>query len=106
MLYLPLLLANDGVDPQTHKRVMSSETCKITLSIMATCGLYDETGTYMVKTGIPAKSGVSGYIIAAVPGKAGVVVLSPLVNPKGNSIRGQLMLEGLSHTMNWHFAQH
>ncbi|WP_195914143.1 glutaminase, partial [Legionella pneumophila] len=63
-----------------------------------------ETGTHMVKTGMPAKSGVSGYTIAVVPGKAGIVVLSPRVNAKGNSIRGEIMLEGLSKAMGWHFA--
>lgn len=104
MLFLPTLLANGGVAPDSGERILSAETCKITLAIMATCGLYDETGTHMVKTGMPAKSGVSGYTIAVVPGKAGIVVLSPRVNPKGNSIRGEIMLEGLSKAMNWHFA--
>ena len=104
MLYLPTLLANAGVDPVSGEQVISRETCKITLAIMATCGLYDETGTHMVRTGMPAKSGVSGYTIAVVPGKAGIVVLSPRVNAKGNSIRGEIMLEELSKTMNWHFA--
>lgn len=104
MLFLPTLLANGGVAPESGERILSTETCKITLAIMATCGLYDETGTHMVKTGMPAKSGVSGYTIAVVPGKAGIVVLSPRVNPKGNSIRGEIMLEGLSKAMNWHFA--
>ncbi|KTC75190.1 glutaminase [Legionella birminghamensis] len=104
MLYLPTLLANGGRDPITGQQIISAETCKITLAIMATCGLYDETGTHMVRTGIPAKSGVSGYTIASLPGKAGIVVLSPLVNSKGNSIRGELMLEGLSRAMSWHFA--
>ncbi|MFZ4077115.1 MAG: glutaminase A [Legionellaceae bacterium] len=104
MLYLPTLLANGGRDPVTQAQVISRDTCKITLAIMATCGLYDESGTHMVRTGIPAKSGVSGYIIASLPGKAGIVVLSPRVNAKGNSIRGSLLLEGLSHAMDWHFA--
>lgn len=104
MLFLPALLANGGIAPDTGKPIISTETCKITLAIMATCGLYDETGTHMVKTGMPAKSGVSGYTIAVVPGKAGIVVLSPRVNAKGNSIRGEIMLEGLSKAMNWHFA--
>ncbi|MFO9333881.1 glutaminase A [Legionella pneumophila serogroup 1] len=104
MLYLPAVLANKGQDPDTGEQILSIETCKITLAIMATCGLYDETGTHMVKTGMPAKSGVSGYTIAVVPGKAGIVVLSPRVNAKGNSIRGEIMLEGLSKAMNWHFA--
>lgn len=104
MLYLPTLLANGGVDSESGKQIISRATCKITLAIMATCGLYDETGTHMVKTGMPAKSGVSGYTIAVIPGKAGIVVLSPRVNAKGNSIRGELMLEGLSRAMDWHFA--
>ncbi|WP_437178500.1 glutaminase A [Legionella quinlivanii] len=104
MLYLPTMLANGGRDPITNEQIISAETCKITLAIMATCGLYDETGTHMVRTGIPAKSGVSGYTIASLPGKAGIVVLSPRVNSKGNSIRGELMLEGLSRAMSWHFA--
>lgn len=104
MLYLPTLLANLGKDSQSGKQIISVETCKITLAIMATCGLYDETGTHMVRTGIPAKSGVSGYTIGVVPRKAGIVVLSPRVNPKGNSIRGEIMLEELSKAMDWHFA--
>ncbi|WP_392538912.1 glutaminase A [Legionella sp. 227] len=104
MLFLPTLLANAGRDPNSGEQIISTETTKITLAIMATCGLYDETGTHMVKTGMPAKSGVSGYTIAVVPGKAGIVVLSPKVNAKGNSIRGEIMLEGLSKAMNWHFA--
>ncbi len=104
MVYLPTLLANAGRDPFSHEQIISEETCQITISIMATCGLYDETGNYMVTTGMPAKSGVSGYIIALAPGHAGVAVLSSLVNPKGNSIRGKIMLEGLSKAMHWHFA--
>ncbi|MGQ3889405.1 glutaminase A [Legionella sp. CNM-1927-20] len=104
MTYLPALLANAGRDPFTNEKIISPETCKITLAIMATCGLYDETGTHMVKTGMPAKSGVSGYTIAVVPGKAGIAVISPRVNSKGNSIRGEIMLQKLSEEMNWHFA--
>ncbi|AHE67471.1 glutaminase A [Legionella oakridgensis] len=104
VLYLPSLLANYGKDFMTGKQIISIETCKITLAIMATCGLYDETGTHMVRTGMPAKSGVSGYTLAVLPGKAGIVVLSPRVNTKGNSIRGEIMLEELSKTMDWHFA--
>lgn len=104
MLYLPTLLSNGGKDPFTQQQVISLKTCQITVSIMATCGLYDETGTHMVRTGMPAKSGVSGYTVAVMPGKAGIVVLSPRVNPKGNSIRGEIMLEALSKETGWHFA--
>ena len=104
MLHLPSILANHGKSPVTGKTVLSAETCKITMAIMATCGLYDETGAHMVHTGMPAKSGVSGYTVAVVPGKAGICVFSPKINAKGNSIRGELMLQQLSKTMKWHFA--
>ena len=104
ILYLPTLLANGGKDPVNDKSILSEKTVQITLAIMATCGLYDESGTHMVRTGIPAKSGVSGYTVGSVIGKAGVAVLSPKVNTKGNSIRGGIMLEALSNHMKWHFA--
>lgn len=104
MLYLPTLLANQGKDPESGERIISPETCKITLAIMTTCGLYDESGTHLVKTGMPAKSAVSGYTVATVPGKAGIATLGTRVNDKGNSVRGEMMLEGLSKAMNWHFA--
>lgn len=104
MLYLPTLLANAGRCPNTNEVIISKETCKIALAIMATCGLYDESGTHMVRTGMPAKSAVSGYTIATVPGKAGIAVFGPRVNKQGNSIRGEIMLEGLSRAMDWHFA--
>ena len=104
MLHLPSILANHGKSPLTGKKVLSPETCKITMAIMATCGLYDETGTHMVQTGMPAKSGVSGYTVAVVPGKAGICVFSPRINAKGNSIRGEIMLQQLSKAMKWHFA--
>lgn len=104
LLYLPALLANKGNCPITDTPIISKETCKIAVAIMATCGLYDETGTHMVKTGLPAKSGVSGYTLAVAPGKAGIVVYSPRVNLKGNSIRGELILKNISDFMGWHFA--
>lgn len=104
ILYLPTILANGGKDPITGKSIISPSTVRIALAVMATCGLYDESGTHMVTTGIPAKSGVSGYTIASVVGKAGIAVLSPKVNAKGNSIRGGIILEALSKSMQWHFA--
>lgn len=104
LIYLPTLLANDGVCPITQKQVISRETCKMTVAIMATCGLYDETGMHMVKTGLPAKSGVSGYTLALLPGVAGIVVFSPRVNKKGNSVRGEIMLEMLSKALDWHIG--
>ncbi|WP_367605617.1 glutaminase A [Legionella sp. W05-934-2] len=104
LVMLPSLLANQGFCPIRKTRIISKETARTTLSIMATCGLYDETGTHMVQTGLPAKSGVSGYIIAVMPGIAGIACYSPKVNAKGNSIRGRAMLQQLAQLFGWHFA--
>lgn len=103
LLPLATLLANNGVNEQ-GERILSIDTVKYTVAIMATCGLYDESGTHMVNTGLPAKSSVSGYILACAPNKAGIVVLSPRVNAKGNSIRGEIILKLLSDKLGLHFA--
>lgn len=101
--HLPMILANGGRD-HNGVQVISQETTRTVIAIMSTCGLYNETGTHMVRTGMPAKSGVSGYILASALGQAGLVVLSPRVNPKGTSIRGAIMLAHVSKAMGWHFA--
>ncbi len=101
--HLPMLLANNGID-LNGKRIISHETVKQVLAIMATCGLYNESGTHLVRTGMPAKSSVSGFILAVAMRQAGIAVFSPRVNPKGTSIRGELILEYLSTQLAWHFA--
>lgn len=100
--YLSFLLANKGCTP-TGERVMSLDTVRIVVSIMATCGLYNESGRHFVRTGMPSKSSVSGLTIAIVPNKVGIAVASPRVNRKGNSIRAEIVLEILSSKMGWHF---
>jgi glutaminase len=101
---LPALLANGGVRPGSGERVLSPATVAIVVSLMATCGMYNESGNYLVSTGMPAKSGVSGVIVAVVPGVAGIAVSSPRLNDKGGSIRGHLILRELSRKLGWHFA--
>ena len=101
--HLPMLLANAGLTPQ-GERILSRRTVELTLSIMTTCGLYNQAGEHLVKTGLPAKSGVSGFIFAVAPRIAGIAVFSPLVNLKGTSLRGEAMLEYIAKTMQWHFA--
>lgn len=80
-------LANGGVNPITKKLVVSPETVKYTLPVMSTAGLYDDAGQWLFATGVPAKSGVGGGIIAVVPGKFGIAVISPPLSPAGNSIK-------------------
>ena len=101
--YLPMLLANGGLTPQ-GKRIISEQTSNRVVSIMATCGLYDESGSHLVHIGLPAKSGVSGLIVAVATGRGGVAVMSPLLNTKGTSIRGHFILSELSKALGWHFA--
>lgn len=101
--YLPMLLANGGLTPK-GERVISRKTVADTISIMTTCGLYNESGGHLVKTGLPAKSGVSGYIFAVMPRVAGIATFSPLVNEKGTSVRGEAMLEYVANALDWHFA--
>jgi glutaminase len=102
--HLPAILANRGLAPGTGKRVLSKQTVAIVVSIMATCGMYNESGNYLMATGMPAKSGVSGVIVAVVPGVAGIAVSSPRLNDKGGSVRGHLILRELSRRLGWHFA--
>ncbi len=102
--HLPATLANGGLKPGSGERVLSPATVAIVVSIMATCGMYNESGNYLLATGLPAKSGVSGVIVAVSPGVAGIAVSSPRLNDKGGSVRGHVMLRHLSRVLGWHFA--
>jgi glutaminase len=82
-------LANGGVNPITKKKVVSPETCAFTMSVMATAGLYDDSGQWLYAVGLPGKSGVGGGIIAVCPGKFGIAVISPPLNVVGNSVKAQ-----------------
>ena len=93
------VLANDGVLPWSGERVVSKEICRITKTIMVTCGLYDASGEFAVHIGIPAKSGVGGGILAAVPKKMGIGVYGPSLDAKGNSVAGIQVLQQLSEKL-------
>ena len=81
-------LANGGVCPTTQARVFSSSTVRNCLSLMQMCGMYDYSGEFCLKIGVPAKSGVGGAVILAVPGLMGVCIWSPRLDAIGNSVRG------------------
>jgi glutaminase len=82
-------LANGGTNPVTKKPVMAPKNVPYVLSVMATAGLYDDSGKWLFHTGLPGKSGVGGGIIAVAPGKFGIAVISPPLDDAGNSVRAQ-----------------
>ena len=102
--HLTALLASGGRAPGGGSRVLGAETVSAVVSLMATCGMYDESGAHLAATGLPAKSGVSGVIVAVAPGRAGIAVSSPRVNAKGGSVRGHAILGEISRSLAWHFA--
>lgn len=102
-------LANGGVNPVTGQRVASTDHTREILSIMLSCGMYDSAGEWGFEVGLPAKSGVSGGLLAVVPGRFGIAVFSPAVDPSGNSVRGVAACRELSrryglHVLDPHFA--
>ena len=89
-------LANAGVNPVTKKKVIDAEYVPGILAVMATAGLYDDSGKWLFKTGLPAKSGVGGGIIAVSPGKFGIAAFSPPLDAAGNSVRAQKAITDIS----------
>ena len=92
-------LANAGKNPVTGKRVATAENVPEILAVMATAGLYDDSGKWLYRTGLPAKSGVGGGIIAVSPGKFGIAVISPPLDAAGNSIRAQKAIADISNAL-------
>lgn len=89
-------LADGGVNPVTGEQVVSADVCRDTLAVLAACGMYELSGEWLFEVGIPAKSGVSGGIVAVAPGKGAIGTYSPPVNLAGNSVRGQQAIAYLS----------
>jgi glutaminase len=92
-------LANNGKNPVTGKQVIKPEYVPKVLAVMATAGLYDDSGKWLYATGLPAKSGVGGGIIAVSPGKFGIAVISPPLDDAGNSIRAQRTITMVSNAL-------
>ena len=90
-------LAAGGKNPVTGKQVMDAGKVPRVLAVMATAGLYDDSGKWLYHTGLPAKSGVGGGIIAVSPGKFGIAVVSPPLDDAGNSVRAQRAIADISN---------
>ena len=92
-------LAASGKNPVTGKQVMDAAKVPGVLAVMATAGLYDDSGKWLYHTGLPAKSGVGGGIIAVSPGKFGIAVISPPLDDAGNSVRAQRAIADISNAL-------
>ena len=92
-------LAAGGKNPVSGAAVMDAAKVPGVLAVMATAGLYDDSGKWLFKTGLPAKSGVGGGIIAVSPGKFGIAVISPPLDDAGNSIRAQRAIADISNAL-------
>jgi len=89
-------LANGGKNPVTGKQVIAPENAMRVLAVMATAGLYDDSGIWLYRVGLPGKSGVGGGIIAVAPGRFGVAVFSPPLDAAGNSVRAQKAIQDIA----------
>lgn len=95
-------LANGGVNPITGQRAIPEKFVANVLSVMATCGMYDASGDWLYRTGLPAKSGVGGGIMAVQPGRLGIAVFSPRLDQQGNSVRGLAVCHALTADLGLH----
>ena len=102
MALMAATLANGGRNPLTGSQAVAGEYVKNILSVMYTCGMYDSAGEWAYRVGLPAKSGVSGGILAVAPGRMGIAVYSPRVDAHGNSVRGIRACEAISEAFGLH----
>ena len=98
-----LVLACNGKDPATGKQLVDPWICRIVKTLMMTCGMYDASGEFAVKVGLPAKSGVGGGILASAEGRMGLATFAPGLDKRGNSIGGWYALEFLSQNLGLHY---
>lgn len=95
-------LANRGLNPVTTVRALGEAEVESVISVMSSCGMYDASGEWMLRVGMPAKSGVSGAVIAVMPGQFGIAVFSPLLDHHFNSVRGLQVCERMSAEFTLH----
>lgn len=95
-------LATGGIQPVTGERVMEPEVAQQVMAVMAAAGMYDAAGDWLVRVGIPAKSGVAGGMVGVLPDRVGIGTFSPRLDSHGNSHRGRRVFERLSSDMGMH----
>lgn len=102
---LGLVFAADGVHPETGEQLISPYTARIVKTIMLTCGMYDGSGEFAVRVGIPTKSGVGGGLLSVADDRMGIGVYGPALDAKGNCIAGRPLLEYLARELKLHIFQ-
>jgi glutaminase len=95
-------LANRGRNPITGEIALDDRYVENVLSVMSTCGMYDYAGEWVYTVGLPAKSGVTGGVIAVLPGQLGIGVFSPRLDARGNSARGIRVCQRMAHDFDLH----
>ncbi len=95
-------LANGGLNPISGHRAVQQTYVEPIVSIMSTCGMYNSAGEWLYDVGMPAKSGVSGGVLAVLPGQLGIAAFSPPLDPQGNSVRGIRVCQDMSRDFNLH----
>lgn len=98
-------LANRGVNPVTGEQALQPKYLRDVLSVMHTCGMYDFSGEWAYRVGLPAKSGVGGGVLVVVPGKMGIGLFSPLLDAKGNSVRSVLACTAMAEDLGLHLFE-
>jgi glutaminase len=102
LAFMAATLANGGVHPATGERALAGRYVEGVLSVMSSCGMYDFAGEWTYRVGMPAKSGVGGGLLAVLPGQFGLGVFSPLLDERGNSVRGLAVCDALSRAFSLH----
>jgi glutaminase len=98
-------LAGGGVNPVTGRRVVGADTSEHVLAVMATCGTYDFAGEWLLRAGLPAKSGVAGGLVAVLPSQLGIGVFSPPLDRRGTSVRAIAACQELSARFGLHLMR-
>lgn len=94
-------LANNGTNPATGEQVIKKENIPYILSAMTMAGLYDGSGGWAWKVGLPSKSGVGGGIVTVAPGKGAIAVFAPPLDEAGNSVKAQKVIEQVARKLDF-----
>ena len=99
LAHIGAVLSNRGRLPNSNEQIFPAHLARMVNAILTTCGMYDGSGDFAIRVGVPAKSGVGGGIMAVVPTRMGIGIYGPALDRKGNSVAGIQLLEKLSQEL-------